>query len=506
MIISEHKTIARNTIFLYFRMLITMLVTLYTSRVVLKELGVEDFGIYQVVGGVVGMLSFLNASLSAGTSRFLTFELGIGDFSKLKRTFSTTLSLHILIAIIILILAETLGLWFVLNKLAIPAERMNAALWVYHLSIVTAMVTITQVPYNASIIAHEKMNVYAYMSIVEVTIKLGLVYLLQLIDWDKLKLYALLLCLVQIGIVLFYRYYCIIHFKETRYSFIIDRKILKAVTGFSGWSLFASSSIALNEQGTAIITNIFFGPSVVTARALSIPVNIAVNQFITNFQTAVNPRIIKDYALQKYEESQQLLLSSTKYSFYLMFLLGFPVILLADPLLNLWLTEVPEYTVIFLQLIIIQSMFSVFDLSFYTALYAKGRLRENALISPMLGFLRFPVVYILFKHGYSPVVLSYAGIITSVLLAMVVKPVLVCKIVNYNYRDILKIFGACGKVVIIAVPIPLVCFFYLEKNLEGSFLLLVITLLCSVFSIYYFGINKELRNNIMGIVRKRLRL
>lgn len=506
MIALEHKTIAKNTIFLYFRMLFTMLVTLYTSRVVLQELGVDDFGVYQVVGGVIGMLSFLNASLGAGTSRFLTFELGTGNFEKLKRTFSTTLSLHIIIAGVIFILAETIGLWFVLNKLMIPADRMEAALWVYHLSILTAMVTITQVPYNASIIAHEKMGVYAYMSIAEVSVKLGLVYLLQLIDWDKLKLYALLLCIVQVGIALFYRYYCVSRFKETKYNFILDKKIFKSVIGFSGWSLFASSSIALNEQGTAIITNMFFGPSVVTARALSIQVNMAVNQFILNFRTAVNPRIIKDYALQKYDESSRLLLNSTKYSFYLMFLLGLPVILLAEPLLHLWLTEVPGYTVIFLRLIIVQSLFSVFDLSFYTALYAKGRLRENALISPMLGFLRFPVVYVLFKYGFSPVVLSYAGIVTYALLGVVIKPILICKIVDYDYKDILKVFGSCGKVALFALPIPLLCFYFFGETLVEAFFLLIITVLSTGASIYSVGIDREIRHKIWDLIRGRMRL
>lgn len=499
------KIIVKNTIFLYFRMLFTMLVTLYTSRVVLRELGVDDFGIYQVVGGVVGMLSFLNASLGAGTSRFLTFELGTGNFEKLKKTFSTTLSLHIIIAGVIFLLAETIGLWFVLNKLMIPAERMEAALWVYHFSILTAMVTITQVPYNASIVAHEKMNVYAYVSIAEVCVKLGLVFLLQLIDWDKLKLYAFLLCIVQVGIALFYRFYCVSCFKETKYNFILDKKIFKAVAGFSGWSLFASSSVALNEQGTAIITNMFFGPSVVTARALSIQVNMAVNQFILNFRKAVDPRIIKDYALRKYEESKHLLLSSTKYSFYLMFLLGFPVILLADPLLHLWLTEVPEYTIVFLRLIIVQSLFSVFDLSFYTALYAKGRLRENALISPMLGFMRFPIVYILFKSGFSPVVLSYAGIVTHALLGLVIKPLLISKIVDYDFKDILKVFGSCGKVVLFALPIPLLCFYFLGKSFREALFLLVISVLCTSISIYFAGIDRGIRHKIRSLIEERIR-
>jgi len=321
----NNKTIAKNTIFLYFRMLITMLIALYTTRVVLQILGIDDYGLYAVVGGVVGILSFLNSALSASTSRFLTFELGTGNFEKLKRTFSTLLSLHIIITIAIVILAETAGLWFVYNKLVIPLERMNAALWVYQLSVLTAVVSMTQVPYNASIISHEKMKVFAYASIVEVSVKLGIVFLLQFGNMDKLILYAILLCLVQISMALFYRFYCISRFNETRYKFIIDMDIMKSVGGFSGWSLFAQASIALNAQGTNIITNMFFGPAVVAARAIAVQVDMAALQFISNFRTAVNPQIVKKYAAEDYIGSKKLLLNSAKFSFYLILLLGLPI-------------------------------------------------------------------------------------------------------------------------------------------------------------------------------------
>jgi O-antigen/teichoic acid export membrane protein len=493
---TANKTIAKNTVFLYFRMMFTMIISLYTSRVILQVLGVDDYGLYVVVGGVVGMLSFLNNALSTGSSRFLTFELGTGDFEKLRKTFSTVLNIHIAMAIVIVLLAETIGLWFVYHKLAIPADRMTAALWVYHLSVLTAVFSITQVPYNASIISHEKMNVFAYAGIVEVSAKLGLVYLLQAGHFDKLILYAILIGLLQVCMALFYRFYCISRFKETHYTFVLDKDILQSVAGFSGWSLFAGASIALNGQGTTIITNVFFGPAVVTARAIAGQVNMAASQFMQNFRTAANPQIIKQYAAGNFNASKQLLLQSTKYSFYLMFLLGLPVTLLAKPLLQLWLGQVPEYSVIFLQLIIVQSLFSVFDTSFYTALYAKGRLRENALISPLTGFIQFPVVYILFRLGYSPVVLSYAGIIVYAVLGVVIKPILLCKIANYTFREIMSIFVSCFKVVAVSIWVPLLCAWIVKDEVLNFVFVCVSSVISVGICVFYLGMSVETKNKI----------
>ena len=503
---TNNRTIAKNTIFLYFKTMVTMLITLYTSRIVLQVLGVDDYGLYVVVGGVVGMLSFLNSALSAGSSRFLTFELGTGDFEKLRITFSTLLNTHIIIAIIIVALAETVGLWFVYNKLTIPADRMNAAIWVFHISVLTAVITMTQVPYNASIISHEKMNVFAYASIVDAFAKLIIVYFLRIGDFDKLVLYAVLICIVTIGMALFYRFYCISKFNETRYRFTIDKDIIKSVGSFSGWSLVAQVSIAFNSQGTNIITNMFFNPAVVAARAVAIQVDMAVLQFINNFRTAVNPQIVKKYAIENYEGSKRLLLNSAKFSFFLMLLFGLPIILLAEPLLQLWLGQVPEYSVIFLQLIIIQSLFSVFDTSFYTALYAKGRLKENALISPIFGFIRFPIVFFLFKAGFSPVVLSYAGIISYAILGLFVKPILVCKIANYTFNDIVSVFLPCIRVCLAAIPVPVLLHYYLGKNMLNNFVICLVSIVCVLIVVFYFGLDRQMRYKVVYVVKEKLHL
>lgn len=502
----QNKTIAKNTLFLYFRMLLVMVVSLYTSRVILHVLGVADFGIYQVVGGVVSMLGFVNGALSTGTSRFLTFELGRGDSERLKRTFCTVLNGHIIIALLVVLLAETVGLWFVNHKLAIPIDRMEPAVFAYHLSILTVFFTLTQVPYTASIISHEKMNVYAYVSIVEVILKLSVVYVLKLNNnFDNLKLYAVLLCLIQISIALFYRVYCVKHFFETHYHLIWDKKILNPVIRFSGWSLFAQVSIALNSQGFIIITNMFFGPAVVTARAIALQVNMAAMQFINNFRTAVNPQIVKKLAANDESGSRQLLLQSTKYSYYLMLILALPIILGAKKILALWLGNVPDYATIFLELIVVQSLFSVFDTSFYTALYAKGRLKENALTSPMIGFVVFPVVYILFKLGFSPLVLSYAGIIQYALLGCVIKPILVHKIAGYAYRDIVDVFIPCIRVTLLALVFPLIFKGLLPDTYLAFFLNTAISIGSVSVVVYFYGIDAEMRLRINAMILRKMR-
>ena len=505
---SNNKTIAKNTLLLYFRMMLTMIITLYTSRVVLKVLGIEDFGIYQTVGGVVGMLSFLNGALAVGTSRFLTFELGTGNFVKLKKTFSTVLSAHFILSFVICLLAETIGLWFVYNKLVIPPGRMGAAIFIYHISILTAMIQLTQVPYNASIISHERMEIYAYSSIVEVSLKLLIVYILTVGGYDKLMLYSILLAIITIGMALYYRFYCIKHFEETHYHFIFDMPILRNVLGYSGWNLLANTSIALNNHGGVLLLNMFFSPSVVTARAIANQVNMAAYHFITNFRTASNPQIVKRYAAKDYEGSKRLLLSTTTYSFFLMLLLALPIILVAEPLLQLWLGQVPPYSVIFLKLTIICSLFQVFDTSFYIALYAKGQIRENALISPSLGFLCFPLVYVLFKMGCSPEIIAWIALLRYAILGLVVKPILIIKIVDYTWNDIIHVFIPCIRVTAVSCILPL--FFYLSEDLlpDNIYMrfgvLVFLSAACVLIAIWLVGINSTEKKKVIEFVKSKI--
>lgn len=500
------KRIAKNTALLYVRMIFVMLVTLYTSRVVLQYLGVDNFGIYQTIGGIVGMMTFVNTALCTGISRFLTFELGHGDDQKLKNTFSTTLIVQMGYAVIVYLIGETVGLWFLENKLQIAPDRMNAARWVYQISLLGTAIGLTTAPYTATVMSHEKMNVFAYLGMFDVCAKLGIVYLLSISPIDRLVFYAVLLLVIQLLYSGFYFFYCTSRFPEARFSFVFDKKIFREISGFSGWSLFAATSIALNNQGVLILLNMFFSPAIVAARAISLQVNGAANQLVGNFRTAVNPQIVKQYASGNSEESKNLLLSSTKYSYYLMFILSLPICICAKPLLEVWLTEVPEYTVIFLQIVVVQSLFQVFDTSFYMALYAKGDLKVNALVSPTLGFLMFPIVYIMFKHGASPVVLSWANLIFYALLGLVVKPILIVKIANYNWKDVLQVFKPCFIVSLAAGTAA--GFLTSVVNLDGFLSLLVNTTIClgvSLPIIYYFGMSRDLRMRLRQVVLTRIR-
>ena len=483
-----------------------MLIALYTSRVILEKLGVDDYGIYNAVGGIVGFLSFLNSALATGSSRFLTFELGTGDADKLKRTFSSLLTAHIILAAIIVVLAETLGAWWLYHKMVIPPERMKAAVYAFHISILTAVLTITQVPYNASIISHERMNVFAYTSIFEVLAKLGVCYLLGIGGFDKLILYSALLFIVQLILILFYRIYCRHQFSETQFSLIWDNSILKPILVFSGWSLFADGTTALSKQGVLILLNMFFAPAVVSARAISLQVNGAASQLVNNFRTAVNPQVVKLYAAKDYNGSKKLLLFSTKVSYYLMLMICLPILFFAEPLLHFWLgNNVPEYSTVFLQIVIAQSLFQVFDRSFYVPLYAKGQLKENAILTPLFDFIPFPIVYLLFKHGYSPVSLSWAYLVSSMIIGLIVKPALIVKYVDYTWREIISVFMPCLRVTVLAVIPSVICYFAIPQSSVWLYLFAAILMVfISIIVSYFFGLDKEMRERIIAFIKVKL--
>lgn len=502
---SNNKTIAKNTAFLYLRMLIIMVVTLYTSRVILQVLGIDDYGLYQAVGGVVGFLAFISNALAGATSRFITFALGKGDKKELKNTFATTLTSHLLIGLFIFLIAETVGLWYVCNKMVIPEDRFSVALIVYHISILTAFITIIQVPYYAEVIAHERMSVFAYVGIVEAMSRLGICYLLSIGDIDKLVLYAILLLLVQLSICGFYVFYSRRNFEESGFRLSFDKKLFGQIFGFSGWSLFANGAIALSNQGILLLLNLFFTPAVVTARSISLQVNNVANQFVQNFRTAANPQIVKRYAAGDLAGSKNLLLESTKFSYYLMLLIAFPLFFLADPLLHLWLVEVPEYTVVFLQIVIVQSLFQVFDTSFYTALYAKGRIKENAIVSPLTGFLCFPIVYLMFRMGCSPLALSWAYLVCYALLGLVIKPILLNKICDYSWKELAGVYWICLIVTLVALPAPLALYHILGVDSIGSSaVVLVASLLSVAFATWLLGLTPAMRNRLMKAVKSRL--
>lgn len=507
---TSNKTIAKNTIALYFRMMFTMFISLFTSRVVLRYLGVEDYGISNSVGGVVGMIAYLRGSLQVGSSRFLTYELGTGDKDKLKRTFSSVLTVHIIFALIILVLGETVGLWFVYNKLVIPESRLDAAVWCYHLSILSCMMAITQVPYGASIISHEKMSLYAYTSIIDVTAKLGIVYLLTITPWDRLIFYSTLGFIVSICMRSYYRWYCIRHFEETRYSFTIDKEITSQILQYSGWNIFATTSVALVGQGITVITNMFFNPSVVASRAIANQVNAAARGFYGNFKAASDPQIVKRYAAGDFAESKRLLFRTAKYGYFLMLILALPICLVAKPLLQLWLGQVPEYSVIYLQFALLTSLAAVFDLQFYTALYAKGQIKENSIISSLSFFIGFIATFVLFRLGYSPTWSAVIVFISQCIIAFIIKPIMVVKIVGYQYHEVFLLFKECLKVTVLSCIIPVPLYFYRAQfgfNYIVEFLALTtISVICVALSVWMYGLDNHTRKKVIAIIRQKLHL
>lgn len=495
---------------LYFRMGFGMIVGFFTSRVILQTLGVTDYGIYQTVGGLVGFISFLNNALSTGSSRFLTYELGRNNKEKLNKTFSTTLIIHLALALFIVLLAETAGLWFLYNKLIIPAERFDAAVYCYHLSVFTVFVAIVQVPYNASIIAHEKMNVYAYAGILEILLRLVIVYLLYIGNFDKLMLYATLSFLLTMGFQAFYMLYCTRNFEEVRLRFVYDKTILKEIGKFSGWSLFSNFTIALSNQGILMLLNMFFSPAVVAARAISLQVNGYVQQFVGNFRTAVNPQITKRFAMGDFEGHKTLLIESAIFSFFMLYVIGLPVFVGAEPFLKLWLGIVPDYAVIFLQIVVIQNLFSVFDVSLYQALYAKGDLKLNALTSPTINLMAFLVTYVCFRLGANPVALSWAYLIVNIILGCVQKPYLLVKIVGYKWSDFIPMYKTCFKVALLSVPIPVfyyIFFSHLTGILFLDFILTVgVAFLSAALTIWFVGLDVQMREKLLDIALRKIKI
>lgn len=416
----DNIRIAKNTLLLYFRMLFLMFVTLYTSRIILKALGVEDFGIFSVVGGIVTVLAFFNAAMSGATQRFFAFELGKGDLKQLGKVFSAALSIHIAIALLVLILAETVGLWFFYNYLNIPPDRLDAGFWVYQFSIATFVVKIAQVPYNASIIAHERMGVYAYVSIAEAMLTLLLAFTLTWVEYDKLMLYAMLLFLLTLIIASIYKIYCTRKFVTCRYQFTWDRPLYEEIVRYSGWNLFGNLSFVAKGQGVNILLNIFFGPAINAARAIAYQLQTAVQAFVANFQMAVNPQIIKLYASEQKEAMQHLVFKSARLSYFLLFFLSLPILLETEFILHLWLTVVPEYSVIFTILIIINALVDSFSGPLMTSVQATGRIKWYQIVVGGMLLLNLPVSYVFLKLGYSPEITVYIGITLS-LFALVLR-------------------------------------------------------------------------------------
>lgn len=490
---SANKRIAKNTLVLYVRMLFTMGISLFTSRVILQTLGVEDYGISSVVGGVISMFTFINAAMVSSTQRYLNFELVRGDANQLRSVFSTSLQIHALIALAIIVLSETVGLWFLNEKLVIPEARMTAAMWVYQCSILSCAVSIMSTPYNAVIVAHEKMSAFAYISILDVSLKLLVVYLLVVLPFDKLIILAILNLLVQLFIRYIYTLYCHRHFPESYFQFRFNKTLFKEMFGFAGWSFWGNLAAILYTQGLNMMLNIFFGPIVNAARGIAVQVQSAVQQFVGGFQTALNPQITKNYASNNLPQMHSLMFRSARFSFLLLFFLSLPVLMETNFILTLWLKTVPDDAVIFTQIMICISLIYTTANPCVIANQATGKVKIYQMVVGGILLLILPISYVVLKLGapaYSVFIVHFC--IES--LAQFSRMYMLRKLIHLPLWQYMKnIYIPIISTVAIAIILPLVV---RMQFAEGWLRLLAVGFTCVLSvgaSSYFIGFTKQER-------------
>lgn len=507
MVTSENnKRIAKNTLFLYIRTLFVLLVSLYTSRVILRVLGISDYGIYQVIGGLVAMFGVLSTALSAAISRFITFEIGSGNKEKLCRVFSTSVIVQFIIAFIVLLLAEVIAIWFVQTQMKIPEGRMIAAQWVLHCSLITFCINLVSVPYNACIIAHEHMKTFAYISVLDVLLKLIVCFCIFISPVDKLIFYAVLLTVEAVIIRIIYSFYCHRHFEESRSKLIFDKTIFRDMLSFSGWSFFTNTNSILNNQGVNMLINVFFGVTVNAARGIAVQVENAVLQFVNNFTVAINPQITKSYASGEMERMYSLVCRGAKFSYFAMLLVALPIVCEAEKILNIWLTVVPEHTVIFVRLSLVLGVFDCIGASGYTACAAAGKMKRYALILTPIGLLEFPLTWMFFWMG-APVVSTYYLYIFVKFLVVIARLFLLRDMVGLTPVIFVKnVFRPILFTTLVAVLPSIFIIYVFPQSFWRLFISVIVALSTVSLASLYIGMTVGERQIIMERVYKLLRI
>jgi len=504
----NNKRIAKNTLFLYFRMLLTTCIGLYTSRIVLQTLGVVDFGIYNVVGGVVALFGFVNTTMATSIQRFITYALGEGDEYEVNKIYSASVIIHILIAIIVVTLSETIGLWFLLNKMQIPQDRMTAALWAYQFSVLSITLSILRVPLKSLIISYEKMSVFAYISIVEVVLKLLIVYLLQIGTLDKLILYAFLMFLVTTIINLFYYIYCKKYFVASKFRIVKDKKLFMQVLGFSMWNINGSLAMVGATQGLNILLNMFFGPAVNAARGIAVQVQSHIYMFCANFQVAAKPQITKLYANKDYSEMHKLVMTSSKFSYYLMMLLSFPVMLNLSTILEWWLKIVPAYTEQFVIVMLLTSFIRSLALPLIASVHATGDLKRFQLWEGTILLLVVPIAYLLLCYfRISPTIVMCVYLIMEV-IAQFLRIWIVLPMVHLSYKKYIK--NTILPVFYVTISATFIMYVQQSLLLSNGFVEIIISSLISfVFTgicIFYFGCSFRERQFLVNSISHKCKL
>lgn len=500
----NNKRIAKNTLFLYLRMFLMMAISLFTSRIILSTLGVSDYGIYNVVGGVVAMFGLLSGSITNSITRFLTFELGKKDYTQLQKVFSTSLNVMFVLSFVIVVIGEIVGIWFLNYKMNIPKGRMEAANWAFQCSLMTFVMNLISIPYNSTIVAHEKMSAFAYISIFEVVIKLLIVYSLYVSPFDKLKSYVVLLLMLSFVIRFIYGFYCKRHFMEATYHFVYDKVLLKKMTGFAGWNFFGQGAYMMNNEGVNIVINLFFGVTVNAARGIAMQVNNAVNQFVTNFMMALNPQITKNYASGELEEMHKLVYRGAKFSYFLMLFFLIPICLETEMILHLWLNVVPDYSVAFVRWTLVITTMGMLSNTLITALHATGNIKKYMIVVGIVEISNFPLTYLMFKMGFNPLAAYYVYfavyLVLMFLRLFLIKNLIRMKAKAYMQEVYLKVL----LVTFASLIAPSIIYLLQPDSILRFIEICIVSSISTLFMVFYLGITPNEREAMICFIKSKI--
>ena len=502
----NNKRIAKNTLLLYFRMLVTMGVSLYTSRIVLNTLGVDDYGLYNVVGGIIVILGFLNNAMAGATQRFLNVELGRNNVQRLRKVFCSSMVIHFLVAGVVILIAETIGLWYLNTFINVAPDRLTAANWVYQFSIASFVVNILSVPYNACIVAHEKMSAFAYISILEAFLKLVIVYLLAISPFDKLIFYAFLIFLTAVVLRVIYSVYCDKHFAEcTLRNFAYDKALIKEMLSFSSWTIIGNLGFIAHTQGIALILNYFFSVTVNAASGIANQVNGVVKSFVQNFMVALNPQVVKTYAAGQYEEMHKLIIRGCQMAFYLVAFFAIPLTIEAPTILRLWLKIVPDYTVIFVRLVLLITLIDSYSGILATAKGATGNIKIYQITLTTIGLFHLPLAIVFFVMGFPPQYAMYVYLFIIAVL-QVVRIWFVCRSISLSLtRFYTEVVARCLVVFAMGLVVPLIMHNCLPQSVVISFTTCIVSCISFTAIALQFGLNKGDRERILRIVKNKLK-
>ena len=488
-----NKRIAKNTTLLYIRMGVMMIISFFTARITLEALGVVDYGINNVVGGLVSMFSLISSSLSSSVSRFMTFGLGKGDKKELNTVFSTSVNIHIILAVIVVIAIETIGTWFLNNKMVIPAERLTAAHWVLQSSTIMFAIGLMSVPYNAAIVAHERMDVYTYFTFFDVFTRLATIFAIKYYGGDRLILLAIISLIPTLIKQFYYWNFSKKNFEECTYHAVWDKKVFKEMFGFAGWNFIGCTAGLAKDQGVNIAINLFTGPTVNAARGIAMQVNGITGQFVGNLLVAINPQIIKEYAAGNLNRMHTLVFKSTRFTYYLLLFMSIPLLLEIDSILYIWLGQIPEHTVLFTRLVIILSLAEIISNALIRSQEASGKIRNYQIVVGGLLLMNFPVSYILLKLGYFPEITVVVAIIISQ-ICLAARLAFLRHMVKLPVAAFLKEVY-CNIIIVSAAAFiaPFVCHIYIEGHILRFFIVCIVSAITSGLAIFFIGCSRDER-------------